>query len=157
MIKIIQRAVLLLAGCTVCTVALASFSDSGTLTKEMKLLCKGGNGVDLRLGFGYENGEFGTYSPTGVAGGENVTGIFDIVSTGTCVGGSFAELTIAGFSSSPGRMWLISVTCNGVERTQTAAAGFSYASGTAAWSWSTPFGFSSLGNGSQFACTIVHN
>ena len=123
-------------------------SDTGTLAVSTHILrC---NGTIAIVGRGFINGEFGSYSPTGLNGGDTVGGLFDEYNT--CGFPTSSWFEVDGFSSDPGSTWLTSVTCGSVEKTAS-TAGYSYASGVAAWEWSTQFGFSS-GN---VSCTIVHN
>lgn len=93
----------------------------------------------------------GSYSPTGLTGGEIVANLFDFYSCGPQ-----SELTISGFSTNPGQNWLSSVTCIGVTNTSSSTFEYAYSSGTASWAWNSRFGFSSH-NGSNVGCTIVHN
>lgn len=156
--KMTGRAVLLVACCVASSHALASFSDSGTLTKGSAVICRGG-GINIAFGGGFDNGvhsTYGTYSPTGVAGGETVKGIFEMRGAGTCAPFAGTYLVISGFSSNPGSMWLNSITCNGVQLSQ-GTSGFSYNSGTASWGWTNGFGLYNLSEGAQVSCTIVHN
>lgn len=134
----------------------SGFSDSGTLTEGLATLCRGG-GLNIRFGVGFDNGvegTYGSYSPTGVSGGESVKGIFDISSGFNCGNFVSGNLVISGFSSNPGSMWLTSIDCHGVTLTQ-GSSSYSYNGGTAWWSWTSRFGFS--GNGAQVSCTINHN
>jgi hypothetical protein len=94
----------------------------------------------------------GSYSPTGLTGGETVVAVYD--TTGNCVG-TFSDLSVSGFSSSPGSSWLSSITCNGVTNNGSSAR-FIYSSGSASWEWSQLFGLQSK-SGSNVSCTIVHN
>ena len=99
-------------------------------------------------------GNFGSYSPTGLIGGETV-GLVSDIQPGTCVE-SQSNLTVTGFSSNPGSSWLSSITCNGVKNLGSGATFFFYSDGGASWIWSQLFGLSSK-NGDNVSCTIVHN
>ena len=142
-------------------IAVASDSDSGTLTPGKTSSCvtipPSGPTIYL-VEIGFISGSIGTYSPTGLTGGEAVNALVD---DGEQVGGcgpvspSTSLLGVKGFSSNPGSSWLISVTCNGVEKLSSVAS-FNYVSGTdyATWTWSSVFGFV---DNEQVSCTIVHN
>ena len=126
-------------------------TDVGTLTK--------GSAYGCPAYFGYHAvGPVGSYSPTGLTGGKTVFSILDNLFFGaSCPGGVVALITVTSFSSDPGSAWLTSVTCNGVTKTG-ASASFSYSGGAATWMWASSwFGFSSLANGTNVSCTIVHN
>jgi hypothetical protein len=131
--------------------AVASTSDSGTLTVGRA----GGHcsSMGLFADAGYGSGAFGSYSPTGLTGGDTVFGLLDQHSS--CFGNT-STLDVTGFSSDPGSGWLVSVSCNGVTNSAS-SANYVYSAGEASWSWTTLFGFSSLANGTNVSCTIVHN
>ena len=109
--------------------------------------------------WGYVPG-YGSYSPTGLTGGETVAFLADVSIGGlnTCTGPVAANFEVSGFSSDPGQSWLTSVTCNGVTKTGTTAAGYSYSTGIAHWTWGagTAFGFRAK-VGQQLSCTITHS
>ena len=155
---IMKRAISMFVCCAISAYALASSSESGTLTIESGLICRG-IGVNVAFGAGFDNGTYGTYgsySPLGLTGGQDVKGVFDIVSNDTCSSlTTHAELVVSGFSSNPGSSWLVSVTCNDVERASGSV--FNYSGGVATWQWVRTFGFYNQSVGSQVACTIVHN
>lgn len=132
--------------------ATASSSDSATLTVGGdSSKCEGG-GVASFVLTGYVGPHMGSYSPTALTGGESVIGLYDITSYG-CGSSYRSTLGISGFSSAPGKDWLISVTCNGIELTGAGSAAYSYGDGQAGWDWNTPFGFKS----GSYSCTIVHD
>jgi hypothetical protein len=136
------------------TMASASSSDIATLSAGSTLSCFNGIANKTSL-FGYESGEFGSYSPTGLTGGEVVVDLFDHRSfgTGSCTFPNGSVLLISGFSVNPGSAWLSSATCNGVTNSQSSSS-YSYSSGIARWDWNQEFNFS---NGINYSCTIVHN
>jgi hypothetical protein len=101
--------------------------------------------------YGYSSGDFGSYSPTGLTGGETVVDLFDLY----CGSIRESQLEVDGFSVDPGQLWLASVKCNGITLSASAAS-FSYASGLAVWTWSSQFGLSAL-VGENVSCSIVHN
>ena len=127
-------------------IVLASSSDSGTLTPGVTNIGTCGHFV------GY-TGSHGSYSPTGLTGGETVVALFDEDNTPPCFPSTTSELFVTGFTSNPGASWLISVTCNGVAKSGSSAT-FGYGTGEATWQWSSHFGFT---NNAQISCTIVHN
>jgi hypothetical protein len=131
-------------------VALAS-TDNATLHVGSE--SPGGNcGGIIPEDFGYDS-LFGSYSPTGLTGGETVAGVIDIQACGVTSG----ILSVSGFSSDLGKLWLTSITCNGVTKTASAATNYSYSSGTASWTWSaSAFGFSSK-VGTNVSCSITHS
>lgn len=131
--------------------ATASSSDSATLTAGHE--SSGCGGAARIVITGFTSGSFGSYSPTALTGGESVSGVTDSTSYG-CSSVYRSLAVISGFSSNPGKSWLISITCNGVDLTGAGSANFSYLSGQAYWNWTTPFGFTS---GSVYSCTITHD
>lgn len=108
----------------------------------------------LSLESGFLASAFGSYSPTGLTGGETVDNIIDF--NPYCGGGSWVR--ISGFSANPGKNWLTSVTCGGVTETAGNATSYFYGSaGDAEWLWPTDFGFAFMFAGTSVSCTIVHN
>jgi hypothetical protein len=99
---------------------------------------------------GYDPGELGgTYSPTGLTGGETVAAILD--NGGTNCFPESIQFSVSGFTSNPGATWLTSITCNGIEETGSTAS-FSYLSGSA-WVWNdVSFGFGL----DTVSCSIVY-
>jgi hypothetical protein len=145
--NVIQRASYSLALITISQLAIAN-SDSGTLTPGLGgRLC---NHVAFTL-TGYLSGNFGTYSPTGLSGGKTVFAIMDF--TPSLCSSNESWLEVSGFSSDPGKNWLTSITCNGVQNLAS-ASGYSFTSGIARWAWGQKFG---LSRGAQVSCTIVHS
>lgn len=139
---------------TICASQLAkASSDSGTLTPATSTAIPCPPGFVGHLTFvGFESGNWGTYSPTGLTGGSIVNAITD--ETTNCLGpANLSLLSITGFSSDPGSTWLSSVTCGGVQKVPSSAS-YSYTSGTAVWTWGSKFG---LSNGAQVSCTMVHS
>jgi hypothetical protein len=129
-------------------VAMASSSDSGTLTVgHASSACLHGGTANH---YGYDSG-IGSYDPTGLTGGDTVAALQDDFG---CANTEDSFLLVSGFASNPGSQWLISVTCNGVEMTEGSATLFQYSSGQAEWVWAGQFGFKNI---SQTTCTIVHN
>ncbi len=101
---------------------------------------------------GYNPGYMGAIAPTLLAGGKTVTGFYD-----TFNGPQFLEsrLWVNGFSSDPGKEWLLSVVINGKTRTGSSAQ-YSYGSGRAEWRWPSPtFGFLFNTSGTT-QCTFQH-
>jgi hypothetical protein len=134
--------------------ALASSSDSGTLTPAQV-----GSGCYTYVGYYVLQG-WGSYSPTGLTGPKTLTGLWDQIGcsgAGSPSARPSSSLFVGGFTSSPGAGWLISITCNGVEHLASDALFFWGLVGPyneATWTWPQLFGF---GNGAQVSCTIVHN
>jgi len=104
---------------------------------------------------GYSGGGvLGSYSPTGLAGGQTVANLVD---SGMCSGSQYATFGIAGFSANPGQNWLASLTCNGITKTGSSAT-FTYSNNFATWVWTTSnFGLQGVSQGANVSCTIVHN
>jgi hypothetical protein len=104
---------------------------------------------------GYSGGGFlGSYSPTGLSGGETIANIVD---SGSCSGSEFSTVGIAGFSANPGQDWLTSITCNGVTKSGSSAT-YSFSNQFATWVWTTSnFGLQSIAQGTNVTCTFVHN
>jgi hypothetical protein len=128
--------------------AMAS-TDNGSLTAGSAATGTCG-GVHVITSRGYSSGAFGTYSPTGLTGGETVVSVFDHGPTPPCVP-AVAVLSVSGFSSDPGSSWLTSITCNGVDNSTVST--YSYSAGEATWTFTKQFGFAS---GSNYSCSIVH-
>lgn len=149
----------ILVGALVSLTALApsgalAATDIGTLTKGSTVQSCGGG---IQVLSGYISSLTGSYSPTGLTGGNAVSAVYDGTAVQCLPLTTYSVLTVSGFSSNPGSSWLTSITCNGVTRAA-ASAGFSYSSGNAYWFWTyQQFGFSSLSNGTNVGCTIVHN
>jgi hypothetical protein len=124
--------------------------DIGTLMVAARSnRCIGGPSVL----YGFASG-IGSYSPTGLTGGNTVSEVADVTPSGACVA-EHSDLDVTGFSSNPGSSWLNSITCNGVKNLGSGAT-FVYSSGDARWEWSQLFGLSSK-VGSNVSCTIDHN
>jgi hypothetical protein len=68
---------------------------------------------------------------------------------------SATVFAVSGFTSDPGSGWLVSASAEGVTYFGTQAATYTYASGSASWSWNGPNAFS--GWPTQTTCTILHN
>ena len=131
--------------------ASATDSDTGTLlVGETVYHCIPSNHISGIYGFIGVIGT-GSYSPTGLTGGDTVYAIEDVVPGNCSV--TFSALTVSGFSSNPGSTWLSFITCNGVKLTE-ANAIYAYSSGEAEWQWSTLFGLMSK-NSDNISCTIV--
>jgi hypothetical protein len=103
----------------------------------------------------------GSYSPTGLTGGETVSLLTDLDTGTTSACSNLAKssfLHVSGFSIDPGQAWITSVTCNGIEKTGISASSYSYSSGTAIWTWNgSDFGLISKSSGTNVSCTISHN
>ena len=137
-------------------VALAA-SDAGTLQLGHGVY----SGCSTILS-GYNPGaSFGSYSPTGLAGGETVETIIDSISLSYPGCPDYSELAVSGFSSNPGVGWLTSITCNGVTNPASSATYAYLGGGQATWQWSTLFNMTFNGTGGlltgNVSCTIVHN
>lgn len=129
-------------------------SDGGTLTPG-SFFASCNPSVSRIPGYfivGYVASFEGTYSPTGLTGGRTVTEIVDLNDPDEC-GPTGSSLEVSGFSSNPGASWLTSITCNGIQNSES-ASGYSYSSGVATWTWGQKFG---LSKGAQVSCTIVHS
>jgi hypothetical protein len=133
----------------------AASTDNGTLTAGST---SGGCPPGPRSGtftiLGFINGSLGSYTPTGLTGGETLLAITD--EHPVSCGGSISTLSVKGFSANPGAGWLTSITCDSVERLESSAISYTYTSstGVAAWQFSGNFGFT---NGGQVACSITHS
>ena len=135
-------------------VAMAA-SDSGTLLVGQTSIPCNGTGLQIISGYSTGSPSFGSYSPTGLTGGETVSDIYDSISS--CAPSTDRSvLAVSGFSSNPGSSWLSSITCNGVTNTSSGAAVYQYTSGTAYWVWSARFGLNTK-VGSNVSCTISHS
>jgi hypothetical protein len=134
-------------------VANASTTDNGELTAGLATAGCPPRGTLHVVGF-ISSGSLGSYSPAGLTGGESVWAIDDYDPV-TC-GSNVSIFSATGFASNPSSSWLISITCNGVERTGSSAVQYSYtsATGVAAWTFDGHFGFA---NGDQYACAITHS
>jgi hypothetical protein len=97
----------------------------------------------------------GSYSPTGLTGGQAVTVLADFAQIFCGVNLTF--LKVSGFATNPGSTWLTSVTCNEVTNIP-ATGSFSFTGNTGWWGWSSkPFGLAPLRDGANVSCSIVHN
>lgn len=140
---------LILLGFLMAPLAASAASDSGTVTVGMSALPCG----ITTLTISGSPGGVGSYSPTGLTGGNTVVGVWD--DTGCVVRGL---LDVSGFSSDPGSSWLTSITCNGVQNASSSASyGYDSSTGQAEWSWNQTFGFWSESVGTKVSCTIVHS
>ena len=131
-------------------------SDIGTLTVGHSPL--GSCFSSPQLFAGFYSSLTGSYSPTGLTGGETVYALGDsLYISFSCP--NFSALTISGFSSNPGQGWLTSTACHGVTNSGSSAYLFQYDSTNhlATWYWSTLFGLTALSTGTNVSCTIVHN
>jgi hypothetical protein len=129
------------------------FADTtaGTLKAgAVRIIDVCGNQGELLTGYSQASG-LGSYSPTGLTGGETVAYVADTTAT-TCFPAR-NQLSVSGFTSNPGATWLTSITCNGVEETGSSAT-FSYIGGTASWTWFSSFGFVTQDN---YSCSIVYS
>jgi len=142
-----------LVGLVVASQATMASSDSGTLTAGTTTVPCPPNFLNHITFTGFDGGFYGSYSPTGLTGGNTITWVND--QNTFCQGGSGqSSLFVSGFSSNPGSTWLTSITCDGVTNSAASASVYQYVSGSAQWFWSRKFG---LVNGSMYSCTIVHN
>lgn len=147
------KPVLLLAISICFCQAAAAHSDTGTLLVGAGPLAACGE-IPLPEYFGYlSSPAIGSYSPTGLTGGDTVADLADS-SAGICTA-TFSIVVISGFSSSPGQSWLTSVKCGNVTNAGSSAT-YKYNGGFASWQWSTQFGFVDVGS-HNVSCTIVHN
>lgn len=146
----LKTVLVLVMSLCVSSVAAAS-TDTGSLLVGVR--ANGRCGLQFFFLSGYASSlSMGSYSPTGLTGGETVSAVFD----GAGCPSAPIELAISGFSSNPGQNWLSSITCGAVTKTGASSVNFTYSSGTAYWIWGTPpFGFASKFN-SNVSCTITH-
>src|SRR5579859_2510165 len=81
-------------------ISVLAASDNGTLTVgRIPFSC--GSPVQVGTLAGYFNGVTGSYSPTGLTGGETVSSVFDLNTPNiSCQG--ISQVHISGFSSNPG-------------------------------------------------------
>ena len=90
----------------------ASSTDDGTLTAGSAVQsCFPSGNFNL---VGFIHGTLGSYNPTGLTGGDTVWAIDDIDPVSCSA--STSDFSASGFTSNPGSSWLVSVTCNSVER-----------------------------------------
>ena len=148
---------------SICVIGSASIataaSDKGTLAVRYTNagVCQGPTHLPLPFFGYYEELSTGSYSPTGLTGGEIVTYLGDRISFASCAtGGTFSVFGVSGFSSNPGRRWLRFVECDGITNSEASAFQFSYRGGTALWYWSSLFGLKSKDR-SNVNCTIAHD
>ena len=128
-------------------------SDNATLSVAHGFVLLPPSNRCVLAGYGYLYGTYGSYSPTGLTGGDAV---FRIDDEYTCPGTTYLESTLeVQFSSNPGSSWLTSITCNGIEKTGGTAT-YGFADNIGFWSWTNSFGLSGK-SGSDVGCTIVHN
>jgi hypothetical protein len=146
-----HRLLLVICGLTLMPALASAASDAGTLLVGKLVV---GSPCISTL-YGYNPGNYGSYSPTGLTGGQIVG---TVTENHTCATGFVsAILAIGGFTSDPGKTWLTSITCNGVTLTSGSSSAYGYGSGTSQWTWSaTGWGLSGHVN-SNVSCTITHN
>jgi hypothetical protein len=72
-----------------------------------------------------------------------------------CGGAGYSLLSISGFAADPGRDWLASITCNGIQNTG-GNSGYICRDGVASWDWRKPWDLRSVGSGSNVQCVIVN-
>jgi len=142
-------------GTTCPSAPLIAADDSGTLSvTEHAVRCWAGPHVELL--YGYRNSRpLGSYFPTGLPGGKKLVEVYDQTSSG-CKLVTGSTLSVSGFSVNPGRRWLTSITCNGVELAQIVAERFYFSSDTATWEWTQQFGLQRR-VGDAVHCTISHS
>lgn len=137
--------------------AVASDSDTGTLTVGQEMQHCGTGTTTTQ---GYIETEIGSYSPTGLTGGATVADLFNQVTIpaqgGTQCPAGNTQFEATGFSSNPGKSWLISIECSGTTATVSSTTEYSYGDGVAWWEFTSVA--LTLGNeGSMVSCTITHN
>jgi len=132
-------------------VPIAGQSDTGALLVGLiSPMC----GRVIYLVSGYLAAGVGSYSPSGLTGGQTVDQVVD--NSGACGGARFSLVSISGFSTNPSIKWLVSATCNGVTNAGSGGS-FSYnGSGIATWVWTQQFGFVSK-RSTSVSCTLVHD
>lgn len=129
-------------------------ADGGTLAvAEHTIRCWPGPHVEFL--YGYRNSRpLGSYLPTGVGGGKTLVELYDQTSGG-CKLVTGSTLSVSGFSLDPGRRWLSSILCNGVELSESAASQFYFSGDTATWEWTQQFGLQ-WRVGTTVRCTVSH-
>ena len=138
-------------------------NDNGTLTvgKQATFLPPPINVWACISGYEPSGPPLGSYSPTGLTGGEIVASLTDLDTGTSSACNNIAKnsfLNVSGFSVDPGQAWITSVTCNGIAKTGISASSYSYSSGTAIWTWNdSDFGLISKSSGANVSCTISHN
>lgn len=140
---------LFLSACTIAAFPHTALSavDNATLTVgQSSASCFGFN-------YGYQSGVMGAYSNTALTGGKTVVAVGDKVCFSG--GGSLGVLTVSGFTSDPGRLWLNTITCAGWTNWGT-TSGYYYNAGIAQWTWSNLFGFVHYYQ-SAVSCSIDHS
>ena len=137
----------------------AAASNKGMLTVEYAnaSVCQGPIHMPVPF-YGYDKGlSIGSYSPIRLIGGKTVAYLGDQMPLPSCTSGiAFSAIALSGFSSNPGRHWLISVECDGITRNEDSAFQFTFLEGTAWWYWSSLFELKSKDQ-SNVSCTIVHD
>jgi hypothetical protein len=131
-----------------------AITDNGTLTIGHVVYATACGWADLIFS-GYASGgttPFGSYSPTGLTGGTVVSAIMNY----GCFFPTVAAVSVTGFATNPGQLWLASITCNGITKTGASAVSYSYSGGKAQWNWNDSFGFGHKPAGSNVSCSIVH-
>lgn len=153
--KIVTRGtVVIVTLCALVKSALAlAESDSGALLVGKRSTTLPPSTMICQYGYITNSGPtIGSYSPTGLTGGDIVEDLFD---EEVCGVQGTSILEVGGFSSDPGKSWLTSVTCNSIGKSSSSAS-YGYSSGTAVWTWTSTFSLSSK-SGSNVSCTIVHS
>lgn len=130
-------------------------SDIGTLTIGHTVL--GSCDSSFQVFAGFYTSKTGSYSPTGLTGGNAVYSVGDSVFGHGC--SAFSALVVSGFSSNPGQSWLTSTACNGVTNSGSSVFLFQYDSTdhVATWYWIALFGLTGLSTGTNVSCTIEHS
>jgi len=100
--------------------------------------------------FGFVAGSFGSMSPTTTSNGFTYNSYFDSEGPISHVY-VHTVFNVTGFTSDPGKGWLVSVACEG--SATGASAAYVYSSGSAQWTWTNGPYFGLTG---AHACTIVH-
>ena len=133
--------------------AMASVADMSTLTVGFALSgCPSACTSQYGYGFG-SGGQYyvpGSMSPSVLSNGQPIVNL----STYTNQVQDYVNITIGGFSSSPGKGWLVSVSVNG-HTLQGGTASYTYSAGRAYWTWTPSFSLGAIS--SQQTVVITHN
>jgi hypothetical protein len=135
----------------------AAADDAGTLIAgAYSTTCGAQDQYELDV-VGFESGLIGSYSPTGLTGGESVYAVFDQSGTRGPACPALGAYFIISTGSDVGSTWLTSVTCNGMTLNGSDAKTYEYNGGLAESWWIWPKTYFNLSAGGTYSCTVNHN